>query len=96
LLALAHYIRTDGKSVSFTINNNKVISSSDNKIINSYEDDYFAYYSNGSNSIANYGTQASAITNSVAFEMIIIFSMLILLIAGAFVIYIVNKKIINK
>lgn len=92
MLALAHYIRTDGAKTAYTINGNQVISSSDNKVINMYEDDYIAYYSNGSNSTSNYVTQSSVATNSVVFEVAIIFTLLILLVAGAVVIYIINKQ----
>lgn len=96
MLALAHYIRTDGEKTLYTINDNQVISSSDNKVINSFEDDYIAFYSNGSNSITNYSTQSSIPANTVAFEVIVIISMIILLGIGAFVVYLINKKIINN
>lgn len=97
LLALAHYIRTDGTKTEFEYEGNKVYSLPQRALINEYEGDYITYYSN--NPTTNEVITEIPVNNFLESESLwiyVISGLAFLLVLGSFVIYLINKNILNK
>ena len=95
LLALAHYIRTDGKQTQYKYDGKTVISINDNKTLNDYEADYIAYNDIVENSSKSDPTKEDSFTNSKYFEFTVITLLIICLAMGGFLVNFITKKIIK-
>ena len=95
LLALAHYIRTDGKQTQYKYDGKTVISINDNKTLNDYEADYIAYNDIVENNSESDQVKEDSFTNSKYFEFTVITLLIICLAMGAFLVNFITKKIIK-
>ena len=97
LLALAHYIRTDGEQNKFKYEKDNVLSLKDNTQLYDFEADYIAYNDIEEKSEKiDESLSEKTFADSKYFELIVIMSLIFLLGLGIFLIKFFSKKVIEK